>query len=180
MGADESYTDGSDDESHHTNDSARDLLKQALECVRHQSVYEEVKSLRTEVNQCKSQKVDIQNQSNVVENRLAEALDITQSYKLKESRWNDERAERERHFMNQLSDACSTMEANEKHLMDEIIKRDMKIIELQNLWNEEDIKRMTSKRERAKRDQISPEEAKVRQGFPLEKNWSDDSIGEFI
>mmetsp|Transcript_36606 Transcript_36606/g.65904 ORF Transcript_36606/g.65904 Transcript_36606/m.65904 type:complete len:245 (-) Transcript_36606:230-964(-) len=189
-----SYTDSSDDESssstqssHHTNDSTRNLLKQAQQRLQHQSIYEEVKTLRAEVRQCKNsvestlrQKLDIQNRYNTVESQLSQAMDTVQSYKLKESRWNDERAERERDFMNQLNDACSTMGAHEKTLMDEIIKRDMKIIELQNMWNEEEMRRMRSARERKKSDIVVHVETQARKGIHLEDNWSDDDSGEFI
>mmetsp|Transcript_34965 Transcript_34965/g.59384 ORF Transcript_34965/g.59384 Transcript_34965/m.59384 type:complete len:261 (+) Transcript_34965:189-971(+) len=175
-------------DSHHTNDSTRLLLQQAQERIAHQTVYEEVKKLRVEVQLCKTsvesalrQKVDLQNRCNALESSLAQAMNDIQSYKLKELKWNDKEAEREKDFMNQLNDACSTMEANEKNLMDEIIKRDMKIIELQNLWNEEEIKRMKAKSNAGARSKMKMQAvAKQTSGLELEDDWGDDSVGQFI
>jgi len=99
---------------------------------------------------------------------------------------NDERAERERDFMNQLNDACSSMESTERTLMEEIMKRDMKIIELQNLWNEEEARRMKIVRERREGSvhgsgSVAPPVAETSTKNVTEENWNDDSIiGQFI
>lgn len=186
-----SYTDCSDDddddcsafstETYHTNDSTRDLLNQCRQRMERQSIYEEVKSLRSDVQRYKQtaetalrQKECAQDKCNALEHQLARATDIIRAYKLKELRWNDERAERERDFMNQLNDACSGMERNEKNLMDEIVKRDMKIIELQNERNEDEMRRMSLARNIG--TNADPESNYKEAG----DDWGDDSAGHFI
>mmetsp|Transcript_21540 Transcript_21540/g.46844 ORF Transcript_21540/g.46844 Transcript_21540/m.46844 type:complete len:263 (-) Transcript_21540:106-894(-) len=179
--------EASSTKSHHTNDSTRLLLKQAQQRLDHQSIHEEVKLLRAEVSQYRSsaestqrQKLALKNRCNTLESQLAQALECIQSYKLNELQWNEERAEREKDFMNQLNDVCSTMEAKEQDLIDEIVKRDLKIIGLQNNWNEEVMRRMRTAREREKSDIVAYVETKAMKEMHLEDSWSDESSCEFI
>lgn len=148
-------------QSHHTMDSTRLLLRQCQQRLHHQSVYEEVKTLREELSQQKrtaevamKQKQDLANTCKTLEHELSQALDTIQSYKQKELRWYEEGAEREKEFMNQLNDMYSSMEGKERDLMEEIIKRDQKIIELQNMWNEEEIRRMKMARDKKESDDV--------------------------
>ena len=58
-----------------------------------------------------------------------------------DSQLTNERAERERDFMNQLSAAFATTGETERHLMEEIVKRDVTIAELHNARHEEEAAR---------------------------------------
>jgi len=49
--------------------------------------------------------------------------------------------------MNQLDEMCSTAKSREEELMAEIVERDMRIIEMQNMLNEKDLKRINAVRE---------------------------------
>lgn len=174
----QSTDDCSDDErstqSHQTNDSTRLLLKQAKQRLHHQTVYEEVKVLREEVSQYKNslestqrQNLDLKNRCNALESQLANAHESIHSNKIKELRYNEEMAEREKDHMNQL---------NEVYM--EILKRDEKIIELQNLWNEEQTKRKDATREKESSDNVVGVETKVDEEFDLDESSCSD--GEFI
>lgn len=185
-------TDSSDDEfstqSHHTNDSTRFLLQQAQKRMEQQSIYEEVKLLRANVSQYKDseesamrQKLDMKNQCNILDGQLAQAMETIQSYKRKELQWNEEKAERELDFMNQLNDVCRTMETKEQDLMEEIVKRDVKIIELRNSMNEEEMRRMRMANEKKKkRDVVAYVETQAREEMLEVDSWSDESSCEFI
>lgn len=177
--------------SQQTYDSTRLLLKQAQQRMEQQSIYEEVKLLRAEVAKYRTseesalrQTLDLTNRNTILQNQLAQAMDTIQTYKKKESRGNEERAEREKDFMNQLNDVCRTTEQREQDLMDEIVKRDVKIIELQNQCNEEEIRRrsMRPAMEAAKKGTIAAYvETQARTvTCDEEVSWSDESSCEFI
>ena len=145
--------DFSDDDDE-TIDSTRMLLKQAQERSEYQSVYEEVKLLRREVSQCRqsiqvtlSQKLELKRKSNSLENQLTQAQEQIQAYKVKELQWYEDGAEREKEYMNQLDEMCSTAKSSEEELKAEIVERDMRIIEMQNMLNEKDLKRINAVRE---------------------------------
>lgn len=185
-------SDCSDDDStrsHQTNKSTRLLLKQAQQRVHQQSVYEDVKALRAEVSQYKTsletaldQKLASNKRCSDLESQLAKAMEIIQDYKLEELRLVDERAEREKDFMNQLNDLSSTTETTEQNMMAEIIKRDHKIIDLQNLWNDEEMKRMKLARERRKAGvaAVRVEAQEVVEVDLDDDSWGDDCSSEFI
>jgi len=144
--------DFSDDDE--TIDSTRMLLKQAQERSEYQSVYEEVKLLRREVSQYRnsvqvtlSQKMELKSKCNSLENQLTQAQEHIQAYKVKELQWYEDGAEREKEYMNQLDEMCSSAKSREEELMSEIVERDMRIIEMQNKLNEKDLKRINAMRE---------------------------------
>ena len=159
---------GDDDDSSTTSsrsqatlDSTRLLLRQAQRRVKHQSVYEEVKQLRSEVSQYKNtiesnmrQKHALSHRVTTLEQDLSNAKESIHTHKQREIQWNEERATLERDFMNQLNDVCSSVGQKEEELMQEIVKRDAKIIELQNLWNEEEIRRMDAARDCKRRSNV--------------------------
>jgi hypothetical protein len=111
-------------------DSTRHLLKQAHQRLEHQSIYEEVKLLRTQLYQ----KLEIVNKCNNLEQQLSKANQTIELYKQKEKSYNDEMAKREMEFMNKLNEMCGVMEV-------EIVKRDERIVELQNRLNEKEATR---------------------------------------
>jgi hypothetical protein len=108
-------------------DSTRRLLIQAHQRLEHQSIYEEVKLLRTQLYQ----KLETVNKCNNLEQQLSKANQTIELYKQKENSHNEEMAKREMEFMNKLNEMCGMMEV-------EIVKRDERIVELQNRLNEED------------------------------------------
>ena len=135
--------------THHTNDSTRWLLQQAQARLKRQSAHEEAKALRVEVSQLKTnvefamrKNQGLKDTCDNLEHQLAEAIEAISAYKVKEQRWNEEIAEREKDHMNQLNDICSDMKAKEESLMAEIFKRDAKIVELQNVRNAEEMRKM--------------------------------------
>ena len=155
--------DFSDDDE--TIDSTRMLLKQAQERSEYQSVYEEVKLLRAEVSQCRqgiqvtlSQKMELKSKCNSLENQLTQAQEHIQAYKVKELQWYEDGAEREKEYMNQLDEMCSSAKAKEEELMSEIVERDMRIIEMQNMLNEKDLQRINALREEKKDESGNVEE----------------------
>jgi len=154
--SDEIIEEGPDfsDDDDETIDSTRMLLKQAQERSEYQSVYEEVKLLRREVSQYRSsiqvtlsQKLELKSKCNSLENQLTQAQEHIQAYKVKELQWYEDGAEREKEYMNQLDEMCSTAKSSEEELMSEIVERDMRIIEMQNKLNEKDLKRINAMRE---------------------------------
>jgi len=155
--------DFSDDEE--TIDSTRMLLKQAQERSEYQSVYEEVKLLRAEVSQCRqsiqvtlSQKLELKSKCNSLKNQLTQAQEHIQAYKVKELQWYEDGAEREKEYMNQLDEMCSSAKAKEEELMAELVERDMRIIEMQNMLNENDLKRINAMREENMNESDNEEE----------------------
>ncbi|KAL7525112.1 hypothetical protein ACHAWF_001219 [Thalassiosira exigua] len=184
----ETSDDDDSTQSHHTNDSARFLLQQAQQRLHRQSVYEEVKVLRAEASQHESsmertlqQKLELQNRCNALESQLAQAMETIQTHKQREARWNQERAEREKDFMNQLNDMCAIFDDKEQGLMSEILKRDRKIVELQNLWNEEEVKRIRNvrKREMSSRNSVVCEEEHIEVDLD-EDSWSEECSSDFV
>ena len=186
-----SADDSSDDETIQTNASTRHLLKQAQKRIHKQSIYDEVKLLRTEVSQYRNseeialrQKQSLMNKYNTLESELSQAIETIQSYKRKELQWNEERAQREKDFMNQMNDICSTMQSKEQELMTEILARDQKIIEMQNQMNEEEMKRILTN-EREKCDTTAHAEIQLSEKLFIEDNdddsWSEDEEScEFV
>ena len=101
--------------------STRRLLKQAHQRLEHQSIYEEVQLLRTQL----CQKLELVNKCNELERQLSKAHQTIETYQIKEKRHEEEMAKCEMEFMNKLNDMCGMMEV-------EILKRDERIVELQN------------------------------------------------
>jgi len=187
-GSDDDDTDtGSDDEtscaqSDHTNDSARRLLRQAQKRLHHQSILEENKILQAEVSQYKSsleytlrQKLDLKNKCDTLEGQLAQAMETIQHFKLQQLGWIDERAQRERDFMNQLNELCSEMKGNEKVMMSEIIDRDQKISEMQIRLNQTEGRSRGVVKDMENRDAVAHVEIDMD-----DESWNDDSSCEFI
>ena len=176
--------DFSDDDE--TIDSTRMLLKQAQERSEYQSVYEEVKLLRREVSQYRnsvqvtlSQKMELKSKCNSLENQLTQAQEHIQAYKVKELQWYEDGAEREKEYMNQLDDMCSTAKSSEEELMSEIVERDMRIIEMQNMLNEKDLKRINAVREEKKDESGNVEEEnEIRKEEDLHESDEDSSDAE--
>mmetsp|Transcript_25479 Transcript_25479/g.43268 ORF Transcript_25479/g.43268 Transcript_25479/m.43268 type:complete len:202 (-) Transcript_25479:669-1274(-) len=106
-------------------DSTRRLLRQAHQRLEHQSIYEEVKLLRTQLHH----KLEIVNKCNELEQQLSKANQTIDMYKKKEKSYSEDMSKREMEFMNKLNDMCVMMEV-------EIVKRDDRIAELQNRLNE--------------------------------------------
>ena len=124
------------------------------------------------------------NKYNTLESELSQAIETIQSYKQKELQWNEERAQREKDFMNQMNDICFTMQSKESELMSEIIARDQKIIEMQNQMNEEEMKRILTN-EREKCDTTAHAEIQLSEKLFIENNdddsWSEDEEScEFV
>lgn len=183
-GADMSSDDEtSSTQSYHTNDSARRLLRQARKRLQHQSILEENKILQAEVSHYKNsvdsalrQKLDLKIKCDTLESQLAQAMETIQHYKVQELRWSDERAQRERDFMNQLNDLCSEMKGSEKVMMGEIIERDQKIREMQIRLNEAEGRSKGVMSDMENRDVVAHVE------FDMDdESWNDDSSScEFI
>jgi len=106
-------------------DSTRRLLKQAHQRLKHQSIYEEVKLLRTQL----CQTLEIVNKCNNLEQQLSKANQTIERLQMNEKRYKEELAKCEMDFVNKLNDMCEMMEV-------EILKRDERIVELQNRLNE--------------------------------------------
>lgn len=122
---DASSTSSSNQSSPNDEDSTRRLLRQAHQRLEHQSIYEEVKLLRTQLHQ----KLEIVNKCNDLEQQLSKANQTIEMYKKKEKSYSEDMAKREMEFMNKLNDMCVMMEV-------EIVRRDDRIAELQNRLNE--------------------------------------------
>lgn len=128
--------------SAHTNDSGRCLLEQARQRVQHQIILEENKVLQAEAAQARvelestlRQKLDIKNERDTLESQFAKAMETIQQYKLNEMVLTEEKAQRERDYMNQLNDFSQETKRNDQILMDEIMKRDQIIRDLQTRLN---------------------------------------------
>mmetsp|Transcript_4090 Transcript_4090/g.5991 ORF Transcript_4090/g.5991 Transcript_4090/m.5991 type:complete len:221 (-) Transcript_4090:125-787(-) len=106
-------------------DSTRRVLKQAHQRLKHQSIYEEVKLLRTQL----CQTLEIVNKCNNLEQQLSKANQTIERLQMNEKRYKEELAKCEMDFVNKLNDMCEMMEV-------EILKRDERIVELQNRLNE--------------------------------------------
>ncbi len=129
--ADDDDIDASSSSSSHPNedeDSTRRLLKQAHQRLNHQSIYEEVKLLRMQL----SQNLEIVNKCNLLEQQLHAAHKTIEMLQIKEKRHEEELAKREVEFMKKLNDMCAMMEV-------EIVKRDERIVELQERLNEKEL-----------------------------------------
>ena len=195
----EGEEDASDDDddassvhSHHTNDSARDLLKQAKERIDHQSVIEEAKVLRTLLAQYKTSSESAMHETLVAKRRcdalelqLSRASDTAQVHKRKELRWEEEKATMERDFMNQLNDMCRGMQERERELTEGIMRRDRRIVELQNEWNEREIDRKKERREEKRAGglvaYVETEGVESIVDLDDDDGWiEDESCGEFI
>lgn len=187
-GSDDDDTDtGSDDEissaqSYHTNDSARRLLRQARKRLHHQSILDVNKILQAELSQYKTsleytlrQKLDLKNKCDTLEGQLAQALETIQHFKLQQLGWIDERAQRERDFMNQLNELCSEMKGNEKVMMSEIIDRDQKIRKMQIRLNETEGRSRGVVKDTENREVVAHIEIDMD-----DESWNDDSSCEFI
>lgn len=122
---DASSTSSSNQSPPNDEDSTRRLLRQAHQRLEHQSIYEEVKLLRTQLHQ----KLEIVNKCNDLEQQLSNANQTIEMYKKKEKSYSEDMAKREMEFMNKLNDMCVMMEV-------EIVKRDDRIAVLQNRLNE--------------------------------------------
>ena len=191
--------DSNDDEissthSDHSNTSTRQLLKQAKLRLHHQSICEEVDVLRAEVVQYKHslesalrQKLQVKDRCNTLESQLTQAMETILSYKRKEQKWNDEVSQREKDFMNHINDLCSDTKVKEQYLMGEIVERDKKIIELQNLLNANndrlnDVSTSTTNIEKqgvVVVVTIESEERMIEMDMD-DDSWSDDSSCHFI
>ncbi len=114
--------DGDDD------NSTRRLLKQAQQRLHHQSIYEEVKLLRTQLHQT----LELVNKNNTLEQQLSKANQTIEQYKRNEQRNKEEMAQCEVEFMNKLNEMCEMMEV-------EIVKRDERIVELEKRLNEKEV-----------------------------------------
>ena len=188
----EEEEDDDDDEDHvddnasssaqsaHTNDSGRCLLEQARQRVQHQMILDENKVLQAEVTQARvevesilRQKLDIKNERDTLESKLAEAMLTIQQYKLNELHLMEEKAQRERDYMNQLNDFAQETKRNDQILMDEIMKRDQLIRELQSRLNQADGRK--SGMEDNKMDSVSVEVDMD------DESWSEDDVScEFV
>ena len=118
-----------EDDCDDDNDSIRQLLKQAHERLENQSLYEEVKLLRTQLNQ----KLEIVNKNNELEHKLSKARQTIEMYKQKEKEYNEEKATCEMDFMRNLNEMCAVMEEG-------FANREKQIVELQNRLNEKGTK----------------------------------------
>jgi len=121
-------------QSAHTNDSGRCLLEQARQRVQHQLILDENKVLQAEVTQARvelesilRQKLDIKNSCDTLEIKLANAMETIQQYKLNELHLAEEKAQRERDYMNQLNDFAQETKRNDQILMNQILTRDQLI-----------------------------------------------------
>ncbi len=96
----------------------------------------EVHLLRVEVAQYKLSRVGTpaetssEGRCNALESQLDQANKTIHNYKRNEQKWNEEISRREKDFMNQINDLCSNIKAKEQYLMDEIIQRNKKIVEM--------------------------------------------------
>ena len=158
----DAHSDDDDEEDVDTNDNIRNLLKQAQKRLEYQSVYEEVKLLRSEVSQYRysvqdtlRQKLELKTKCTSLENKLLQANESIQSYKFRELQHNEEIASREKEYMNSLNDVYSQMQRSEEELMAQIIQRDAKIIGMRNRLNEEEIKRHEDARKEGKKSDAS-------------------------
>ncbi|KAL3772571.1 hypothetical protein ACHAW5_005314 [Stephanodiscus triporus] len=176
--------DTSSSQSYHTNDSARRLLRQARKRLQHQSILEENKILKAEVSQYKNsvdsalrQKLDLKIKCDTLESQLAQAMETIQHHKVQELRWSDERAQRERDFMNQLNDLCSEMKGNEEVMMGEIIERDQMIREMQIRLNAAE-----GRRSKGVMNDMENRDVVAHVEFDMDdESWNDDSSScEFI
>ena len=156
------HSEDDEEEDVDTNDNIRNLLKQAQKRLEYQSVYEEVKLLRSEVSQYRysvqdtlRQKLELKTKCTSLENKLLQANESIQSYKLRELQHNEEMASREKEYMNSLNDVYSQMQGREEELMAQIIQRDAKIIGMRNRLNEEEIKRHEDARKEGKKSDAS-------------------------
>ncbi len=177
----------SDDEtesvqSDHTNDSARSLLRKATQRILHQSIVEENKILQAELSQYKNsvestlrQKLDFKNKCDTLECQLAQAMDTIQQNKVQALTWSEERAQRERDFMNQLNDLCSEMKRNTDFMMGEIIERDKKISEMQIRLNEVEHRSRGVAKDMENVDVVAHVEIDMDN-----ESWNDDDSCEFI
>jgi hypothetical protein len=183
---DETDTSGDDESvsvrSDHTNESTRRLLRKATQRILHQSIMEENKILQAELSQYKNsvestlrQKLDLKNKCDTLELQLAQAIDTIQHNKVQALRWSEERAQRERDFMNQLDDLCSEMKRNTDIMMGEIIERDKKISEMQIRLNE------VERRGRGVVKDTESVEVVAHVEIDMDdESWNDDSSCEFI
>jgi hypothetical protein len=89
--------------------------------------------------------------------------------------WIDERAQRERDFMNQLNELCSEMKGNEKVMMSEIIDRDQKIRKMQIRLNETEGRSRGVVKDTENREVVAHIEIDMD-----DESWNDDSSCEFI
>ena len=182
-GADTSSDDEtSSNQSYHTNDSTRRLLRQARKRLHHQSILEENKILQAEVSQYKNsvdsamrQNLDLKIKCDTLESQLAQAMEAIQHFKVQELRWSDERAQRERDFMNQLHDLCSEMKGNESVMLSEIIERDQKIREMQICLNEAEGRSRGVVNGLENRNVVAHVEIDMD-----DESWNDDSSCEFV
>jgi cell division septum initiation protein DivIVA len=133
----------------------------------------EVTQARVEVESILRQKLDIKNERDTLESKLAEAMLTIQQYKLNELHLMEEKAQRERDYMNQLNDFAQETKRNDQILMDEIMKRDQLIRELQSRLNQADGRK--SGMEDNKMDSVSVEVDMD------DESWSEDDVScEFV
>ena len=167
-------------QSAHTNDSGWCLLEQARQRVQHQLILDENKVLRAEVAQARvelestlRQKLDIKNSIDTLEIKLANAMETIQQYKLNELHLTEEKAQRERDYMNQLNDFAQETKRNDEILMDEIMKRDQLIRNLQTRLNQAEDRK--SEMEENKMESLSVEVDMD------DESWSEDDVScEFV
>jgi hypothetical protein len=148
--------------------------------VQHQLILDENKVLRAEVAQARvelestlRQKLDIKNSIDTLEIKLANAMETIQQYKLNELHLTEEKAQRERDYMNQLNDFAQETKRNDEILMDEIMKRDQLIRNLQTRLNQAEDRK--SEMEENKMESLSVEVDMD------DESWSEDDVsGKFV
>lgn len=136
-----SSSGGSTDSDH---DGVRSLLLRAERRLRAQSAFEEVKELRSEVTRHQTLAEStlrvnrsLRKQVDDLEGKLEGYRRAVSVLKRNELRAEERRAANEAEYMNQLND-----------LVQEVIKRDATIIDLQNRWNERTVRGLEEGRRR--------------------------------
>ena len=152
-GRDDGSDVGSDDDGSITSTSdghegVRNLLLRAERRLRLQSAFEEVKELRSEVtrHQTLAESTlrvnrNLRRQVDDLEGKLEGYRRAVSVLKRNELRAEEERSAAEAEYMNQLHD-----------LVQEVIKRDATIIDLQNRWNERTVSGLEERRRRRRED----------------------------
>ena len=119
------------------------LLKQAHARMHRQSIYEEVKHLRTLLSGHETHSKLLERQKSNLDTKYKElgsayttALEHIHKSKLKEQQIKEEQAERELEYMNQMNEVCRHYDTKEKNYMDQLIEKDAIIEKLQNRLKE--------------------------------------------
>ena len=140
-------------------DGVRNLLRRAERRLRAQSAFEEVKELRSEVTRHQTLAEStlrvnraLRRQVDDLEGKLEGYRRAVSALKRNELRAEEEKAAVEAEYMNQLND-----------LVQEVIKRDATIIELQNKWNERTVRGLEEGRRRRREDERQQEQQQQQQ-----------------